>query len=177
MTKTNTRIEWIDIAKGITILLVIFGHGEINGVLRGAIYSFHMPLFFILSCITYKLSENNDEFVRKTQKSFKHLIVPAILIFVFRTIIDFVIGFIKGNSYTFDSIAELLRGLLATYIVGSGTPTIVGDISINAIGIPWFLFALFLGRQLFDYIHLVTPPENICSINNMLNNWCMYRAA
>lgn len=46
------RIDWIDFAKGITILLVIIGH-NVSGPLRGAIFSFHMPLFFILSCVTY----------------------------------------------------------------------------------------------------------------------------
>lgn len=48
------RIDWIDFAKGITILLVIIGH-NVSGPLRGAIFSFHMPLFFIL--IIPELSE------------------------------------------------------------------------------------------------------------------------
>lgn len=50
------RIDWIDFAKGITILLVIIGH-NVSGPLRGAIFSFHMPLFFILSCVTYSWSK------------------------------------------------------------------------------------------------------------------------
>ena len=63
----NKRIKFIDMAKGTAILLVVIGH-----VLRGfvaakmyteyinvfnyidfAIYSFHMPLFFIISGILY----------------------------------------------------------------------------------------------------------------------------
>ena len=39
------RIEWIDIAKGIGILLVVLGHITKNEVLYEIIYSFHMPLF------------------------------------------------------------------------------------------------------------------------------------
>ncbi len=61
------RIEWVDIAKGITILLVVFGHG-LQGIISSShltlfsknsslvlvdkiIYGFHMPLFFFLSAL------------------------------------------------------------------------------------------------------------------------------
>lgn len=80
---SKKRIEWIDIAKGITILLVVIGHGAINGALRGIIFSFHMPLFFILSSITFRLSENHDMFVRKTERAFVHLMLAAIGIYFF----------------------------------------------------------------------------------------------
>ncbi|WP_067283634.1 acyltransferase family protein [Mitsuaria sp. 7] len=56
------RSDWVDIAKGFGILLVVYGHvarGLVNGgvamdpwwftTLDSAIYSFHMPLFFLLS--------------------------------------------------------------------------------------------------------------------------------
>lgn len=53
----KNRLESIDRMKGIAILLVIVGHiiqfnnvdGGLNNKLFGIIYSFHMPLFFILS--------------------------------------------------------------------------------------------------------------------------------
>ncbi|MBI4760810.1 MAG: acyltransferase family protein [Chloroflexota bacterium] len=46
------RIEFIDIARGIGILLVVLGHndfGYISPFAHQVIYSFHMPLFFFLS--------------------------------------------------------------------------------------------------------------------------------
>lgn len=48
MTKSN-RIEEVDISKGIGMVLVIMGHLCVSASLRNFIYSFHMPLFFILS--------------------------------------------------------------------------------------------------------------------------------
>ncbi|WP_281336394.1 acyltransferase family protein [Flavobacterium eburneipallidum] len=53
----NTRFEFIDRMKGIAIILVIVGHiiqfnnidGGTNNKIFNIIYSFHMPLFFILS--------------------------------------------------------------------------------------------------------------------------------
>ena len=48
----NKRIEYIDIARGIGILLVVMGHNDFAAVspfMYKVIYSFHMPLFFFLS--------------------------------------------------------------------------------------------------------------------------------
>lgn len=43
--KIQSRISWIDIAKGYGILFVIFAHLGM-GMIKGWIYTFHMPLFF-----------------------------------------------------------------------------------------------------------------------------------
>lgn len=49
------RKEYIDIAKGIGILLVLLGHLlPDNNEIKSMIYSFHMPLFFIVSGYTCK---------------------------------------------------------------------------------------------------------------------------
>ena len=61
--KNGDRIYWIDCAKGITILLVIIGHSIYNPMVRGPIFSFHMPLFFILSGMTYKWSKDIIEYM------------------------------------------------------------------------------------------------------------------
>ncbi len=51
------RVAHIDIAKGIGILLVIFGHNWIvlnnKGEIYNIVYSFHIPLFFFLSGIFF----------------------------------------------------------------------------------------------------------------------------
>lgn len=54
---TKEYIEWIDIAKGIGILLVIAGH-TICLKISSPLYAFHMPLFFLLSGLVY----NNDKY-------------------------------------------------------------------------------------------------------------------
>lgn len=48
----SKRIEYIDIARGIGILLVVMGHNDfalVSPFAYQVIYSFHMPLFFFLS--------------------------------------------------------------------------------------------------------------------------------
>lgn len=47
--KEQQRIQWIDIAKGITIFLGIIGYTAPFGILeRNMIFSFHMPLFYFV---------------------------------------------------------------------------------------------------------------------------------
>jgi polysaccharide biosynthesis protein PslL len=57
----------IDIAKGIGILLVVFGHNWIvlkeQGELFRVIFSFHMPLFFFLSGIFLRESDTFKQFI------------------------------------------------------------------------------------------------------------------
>lgn len=57
----DSRYSWVDTSKGIAIILVVIGHvivglrgagiatGEAWGIVHNAIYSFHMPLFFMMS--------------------------------------------------------------------------------------------------------------------------------
>ena len=47
------RIEWIDITKGIAIFLMVIGHTSIPVPLSKWIWSFHMPLFFIISGLLF----------------------------------------------------------------------------------------------------------------------------
>lgn len=147
------RIEWIDIAKGFSILLVIIGHG-IGGMLRGIIFSFHMPLFFILSSATFKLSSNGDEFLKKSEKSFKHLLVPAFGIYIAYTVISLVKDFSLLTDYSIYELRLYFSNIINVFVFGSGTKVSVGEAVVDRIGIPWFFFVLFFGRTLFDYLHL-----------------------
>lgn len=43
----NMRNNWLDIAKGVAIILMVMGHSTIPHALAMFIWAFHMPLFFI----------------------------------------------------------------------------------------------------------------------------------
>jgi fucose 4-O-acetylase-like acetyltransferase len=47
-----TRNSWLDIAKGIAIILMVLGHSSLPDVVERFIFAFHMPLFFIASGYT-----------------------------------------------------------------------------------------------------------------------------
>lgn len=72
----NERIEWIDIAKGIGIILMVLGHLGIPHWLHNWIYSFHMPLFLFLSGLVFKV--DGCSFRKLLKKRFLQLMVPYI---------------------------------------------------------------------------------------------------
>lgn len=169
--KTNfnklPRIEWIDCAKGITILLVIVGH-TLGGILRGAIFSFHMPLFFILSCVTFRYSKDKEQFVTKTERAFMHLVVPAIVMYFIVTVIFIVKHYALFTSM--DYIREFTKEKILTGVFASGVSVPVLTSKIPAIGIPWFFVVLFLGRTFFDYLNLKLSKT-------LLFVWCIILSA
>lgn len=149
------RINWIDFAKGVTILLVIIGHtvseGFYGGLLRGLIFSFHMPLFFILSCTTYRCSETMEEYQKKLIRSAKYLLIPAVGTFG----LDIVLQCLRAHSFSAGAGIHFWIDKLFTFVFASGVSTSYNGFDVAMMGIPWFFFALFLGRSTFDFIHLI----------------------
>ena len=79
MENKSTRLEYIDIAKGIGLILVVFGHlFSYNGELSIIIFSFHMPLFFFISGYCFCPHKYND-FESFLVKKVKHLVIPYLI--------------------------------------------------------------------------------------------------
>lgn len=74
----NIRIDWIDLTKGIAIFLMVCGHTSIPLSISNWIWSFHMPLFFIISGILFNATKypNFNLFIKKRGKT---LIIPYII--------------------------------------------------------------------------------------------------
>lgn len=76
------RIEWVDILKGIAIILMMMGHctnhkyGELSGSIHLWIYSFHMPLFFFLSGVTFSIKKGN--YIQFLLSKIKNIVIPMI---------------------------------------------------------------------------------------------------
>ena len=69
---TNNRLSYIDILKGIGIILVVAGHVYMNSIAYNWFYSFHMPLFFFAAGWVYKERPIKTD-LRKRAKS---IIIP-----------------------------------------------------------------------------------------------------
>ena len=85
--RPKVRLDYLDIAKGLAILLVVIGHvpDAFDAPLyRVAIYTFHMPLFFIVSgAVTQRHSHfekyNWKNFWEFVKKNFFALVVPYLI--------------------------------------------------------------------------------------------------
>lgn len=76
------RINWVDWGKAFAIYLVVLGHllsnNGIEGKIHDYIYLFHMPFFFFISGILFKIKENN---IREMGlRIWRSLIIPYIFL-------------------------------------------------------------------------------------------------
>lgn len=131
---TNKRISYIDMAKGIGILLVVIGHfGLPSEALLTWIFSFHMPLFFILSGML--LSHTNapeQDLSACIKKKAKNLLIPY---------------------FTFSVLSMVFSALLDTAEFRSYLPyALLSTVTFYGISVLWFLPALFFGEVLFLFI-------------------------
>ena len=82
-TQRAERIEWIDILKGIAIILVVMGHMRYEPgciALKNGIYSFHMPLFMLLAGFTAALSMGHSASVGNfLYKRFIGIFIPYLV--------------------------------------------------------------------------------------------------
>ena len=155
------RIQWVDCTRGIAIILVILGHclkaanSDAEFIGRAIIFSFHMPLFFILSGMTTRYSENFGEFIRKVFRSAIKLLLPAVILYFIITLIDFI------NSYGTVDLREYFMMRLRILYYASGVRVKAKAGYIPALGMLWFLFSLFSGRILVDGIQLVLKNKQL----------------
>jgi acyltransferase len=126
------RINWIDQAKGIGILLVVLGHMNIPMNLSVFIFSFHMPLFFFISGFLFNENKYANNLKQILLSKIKTLLWPF-LTFTFLGLVFLV--FSKNYS-------EITNFNWSDFILGNK--------SINA---PlWFLTALFSAEIVFSQI-------------------------
>ncbi len=84
----NNRLIWIDWAKALGIFFICFGHFIPTGnVLKIFLYSFHVPLFFVVSGINFKPISDLSHLKIYTKKLFFRIIVPYIIWFVLSDIL------------------------------------------------------------------------------------------
>lgn len=130
----SKRISYIDMAKGIGIILVVFGHlGFASESLLTWIMSFHMPLFFILSGMllshTDAARHSMSAFCRKKAKT---ILIPYFAFSILSIVFSGILDFSTFGSYLPDALAQTF--------------------SFYGISVLWFLPSLFFGETIFLWI-------------------------
>lgn len=134
----SKRIDWIDRAKGIGIILVILGHSIFPKMLKVVLYSFHMPLFFFLSGYVYNMKKYKtfNEFILNKIKT---ILIPAFSFEVITTLWSVFINYINGNNVEI----KISSSILGIFIQRRG-----GEFSFGA----WFLICLFISEIILWFI-------------------------
>lgn len=150
---TKKRDKTIDILKGIAMVLVVIGHAGCPQVLYDAIYTFHMPLFFIASGYFFS-AKSIQEKAKFVLKKIKGIYIPAVIcgllsIFVHNFLFD--IGILNDSYGTPNGITT--RPLTLEEILVSSAHVIahLGWYDGFFLGQYWFVRALFLGSLLLCF--------------------------
>lgn len=126
------RLDYIDMAKGIGIILVVLGHIiYTEESIRVWISSFHMPLFFLIAGIVMAIKNESNIDIRK---KFKSLIIP----YMWFSLIDFIIDI--GNV------------LLGKIDISVFITNLISSVTFYGKSVLWFLTALFLSEVYFSLI-------------------------
>ncbi len=122
------RLFFLDSARGFCMLLVILGHiWESDAPLPVLIYSFHIPLFFIISGILLGYTQTADRDIRTIIRSrLRGLIIPYLF---------------------FEIVFAGIYGILNHFDFGN--QNIFGALLLNPLNVPlWFLPTLFISELL-----------------------------
>lgn len=133
------RIHWIDIARGIGIIFIIYAHVLGSHDFRYLFYAFHIPLFLFLSGAVFKPYESFITFIKK---SFKGLLIPYFII----AFISYIVWTTRITNYQLFGSNEIKQFLSIFY--GNSNN---GLISFN--NVLWFLPTLFATRIIFFPLH------------------------
>lgn len=147
------RIPYIDTVKGVAILLMIFGHMRFHN-LNWFVYSFHMPLFFILSGFFF-----NPQ--KPIVKRIKRLAIPYFI--TVSVILGMEISFQLFNYFILNkafSLTDIARNI-AGAICGCGTSVGIGNYLIPEVGPIWFLMALALGYFILTILNRTEIKYNV----------------
>lgn len=152
----NIRDNRIDCIKGFGILLVILGHTlEHDDIVRKIIYSFHMPLFFIVSGYVYNKKKYDEYKIKEFfYKKFKVYIMPYLYLGIINLILFQIIKPILNNNYSLSNyFYEILKKIIGI-IYSIGDTTWMPNCSPI-----WFLTCLFSAEIIFFIIMKYSKSE------------------
>lgn len=134
--KERPRIDYFDIAKAITIFLVVVGHfapfSIDNPFYKIVLYAFHMPLFFMVSGVFVRRHQTSG-YGLAHWKDFLRKNIMALLVPYFIWALIF-------SKFSFPNIPYILYGTDASLERAGSAPSL------------WFLPCLFVARTLMELI-------------------------
>lgn len=134
------RDQNLDVAKGIGILLVVWGHCSLIGF--DEIYSFHMPLFFFLSGCVLSISKPYRDIVKKKANQ---LLIPYIF-FVFLSCLFYWGLLFLTHRFSINQLLSLVKSLFPYDNEIINTPL-------------WFLLSLFWMSIIYVGIRKIVHRE------------------
>lgn len=135
------RIDYIDIAKGLGMLAIIWGHIMLYGWSCKMVYGFHIPVFFMLSGMCFnqkKYGTVGELFVRRV----KTLLVP----YVFFSVVTWLVYVAGVFVLHYDTMTNCWYYMLQTVLAQGSDGYLRHNVAL------WFVTCLFVVDVLYYYI-------------------------
>lgn len=146
----ESRLEWIDITRGIGIACIVLCHLLAPTLLiHKILLLFNIPLFFFVSGYLYKKENNNKAYLIK---KFRTLMIPYLSVFILVYPILLVAYFPAGYSIEYikvDIISYLLGGQLLRQVMN------------NIFVAMWFLSCLFFVQVIYNFIQTTFTSKTV----------------
>ena len=153
----KNRVDWIDAAKGIGMILVVYGHISYRpDWLNVWLCSFHMPLFFFLSGITYN-AEKYSDFKVFIRNKIQTLVIPYLIFSVITLLWDTgwrLIYFFKDGTPI--GLKQLAKSVLAIGVQIRGTSLGIGV---------WFIPCIFVAFIILHFILKLSRGNKIIAMS------------
>lgn len=137
------REEYIDLVRGIGIVLMILGHIPLSARYDHFIHAFHMPMFFLISGYFFKKPSTVSDVHIALKKRARNLLIPYVIFGAMYYIIWIV--FVHNED-----VLSPLRSILL-----SNT-----DDYMPIGGALWFLTCLFIADAIYNVLNLI-PRKRI----------------
>lgn len=154
MNKMDGRQTWLDMARGVAIILVVMGHGGyISPLTNTWLSSFHLPLFFIASGILFELkNERNVEKSRFVIRKLKSLLIPYFA-FTAISICFYIYSAPSGPANLKSDVVNIL----------------IQTISLQGYSVMWFLPVILLSDLIIYFIYRKLPCHIMTAIMTALS--------
>ena len=146
LNQHTSRMNVLDIAKGIGIVFVIFAHVNYTPELLTPIYSFHMPLFFILAGMVY-----NPEKYPRLRDLIRRRWDTMIKAYLFFSLAALVYVFLSEKIFVY------AKDLSAEKYISSFWQIFIAQGSAPVLNTPlWFVPCLFAVELMYFYLARLT---------------------
>lgn len=151
----KNRVQWLDVFKGVAILLVVIGHLNTGTIIHNFIYGFHLPAFLFVSGIFYKRRKNAKEFFNKDIKK-------LLVMFLFFSVLWLGFDYIYKYAISLRNGASLDFGI-GEYLGRSAIALLLGNCNITGVsfGAVWYLAMLIAVRVTYCILDKITQGHKI----------------
>ncbi|MCI7040909.1 MAG: acyltransferase family protein [Lachnospiraceae bacterium] len=157
----QNRINWIDVVRGIGILLVILGHCQ-NPLFYLIFYAFHMPLFFFIS--GYCTSNT-----RKGYKNYLYLIKEYFVWTIINLLLQLSLEMYQSRAlFTEDMLSYIKKSLIGIIYSAPSMDWLPVCTPL------WFLPCVFLAKIIFEYVLRHEKAWRLVILFFVLGVFCSY---